>query len=245
MNVVKKTGLLMMVVLFMSACKKPTENITLVIDTDILKYTALIHVTDGSNGGPAPSDASISVTGDAAGHVYELSGKKAIKLSAGVVTIGLSPNVAPATGAPIRVNLAVSASGYQTAVREVVFEADKKQQLLEIPLSKTGSTAPPVVLPPPTVYENTVSLNFTGTCPNRQDLKIRPSVYVFFRENGSVNGFQYLGYMEKGNINTRLLLLGKTYDFQIAFGGEAYVVTQKIEQLSYNLSLDMPAACDF
>ncbi|HMI03713.1 MAG TPA: hypothetical protein VK541_14615 [Pedobacter sp.] len=245
MNVLKKTGLLIMVVLLVSACKKPTENITLVVDTDILKYTALVYVTDGSNGGPAPSDASISLSGDAAQDIYELSGKKAIALSAGVVTIGLNPNVAPADGDPIHVTLEISASGYKKEARDVVFEVEKKQQIIQIPLSKIGSSAPPVVLPPPTVYDNTVSLNFTGTCPDRNDLKIRPSVYVFFRVNGSANGFQYLGYMEKGNIRTNLLLLGKTYDFQIAFGGEAYLVTQEIGQLNYDLSLDMPAACNF
>jgi hypothetical protein len=245
MDVVKRTGLLVMLVLLLSACKKPTENIALVVDTDILKYTALVYVTDGSNGGLAPSDAIISVTGDAAQHIYELSGKKALTLSAGLVTIGLDPNVIPAEGVPIRVTVEISAAGYKKEVRELTFEAGKKQQMLQIPLSKAGSTTPPVVLPPPAVYDNTVSLNFTGTCRDRKDLVIRPSVYVFFRENGSVNGFQYLGYMEKGNISTNLLLLGKTYDFQIVFGGEAYVVTQQIEQLSYHLSLDMPAACDF
>lgn len=245
MNAVKKTGLLFVMVLLLSACKKPTEHISLVIDTDILKYTALVYVTNGSDGGPAPSGAGISVTGDSAQYIYELSGKKAITLTAGIVAVGLDPALEPAEGKPIHFTVEISAPGYQKEVRDLVFEIGKKQQMLQIPLSKTGATTPPVILPPPPVYENTTSLNFTGTCPNRKDLEIRPSVYVFFRENGSGSGFQYLGYMEKGHISTNLLLLGKTYDFQITFGGEAYLVTQKIEGLSYDLSLDMPAACNF
>jgi hypothetical protein len=244
MKTTKKMAATALVMLLTLACKKPTENIKLVVDTDILKYTALIYVTDGSNGGPAPADATITLIGGAADDIYELSGKKDIKLSAGIVTIGLDPNIVPIAGNPLRVNVQISAAGYQTEVKEVVFAAEQRQQTISIALRKAGSTAPPVVLPPPPVYDNTVSLTFTGRCPNRGDLEVRPSVYVFFRETGSGTAFQYLGYMNKGNINSKLILLGKTYDFQIVFGGEAYQVSQKIEQLSYDLSLDMGAACN-
>lgn len=245
MGIIKKTILLAAITLILSACKNPTENIKLVIDTDILKYTALIYVTDGTNGGPAPADAAIQITGNNVGDIYDLSGKKNIKLAAGAVTIGLRPNLIPEESNPIKINVEISAAGYRKELKEVIFNTDQKQQTVQISLSKNGSTSPPVVLPPPVTHNDAVNLNFTGRCPNRSDLEIRPSVYVFFRESGSTSGFQYLGYMEKGNISTRYLLIGKTYDFQIVFDGEAYQVSQKIEQLNYNLSIDMTAACNF
>lgn len=243
MDTLRKTRWLL-VMLTLAACKKPTENIKIVIDTDVIKYTALINVTDGQNGSPAPAATTIAITGTAANDIFELSGKKDIKLSSGIVTIGLRPTVAPTTNQPITVTAEINAPGYNRETRQVTFRAESKQQVINIQLTKTGSTAPPVVTPPPPVFNN-VSLTFTGRCPNRTDLEIRPSVYVYFKKSDSNAAFQYLGYMDKGNISTNLLEQGGTYDFQIVYGAETYKVSQKIDQTSYNLTLDMPAACNF
>jgi len=244
MNRRLKPGLLIVIMLLLQTCKKPTENIKLIIDTDILKYTALIYVTDGTDGGPAPSDVAIKITGTSSEDIYELSGKKDIMLSAGTVTIGLAPDIVPTEDSPVKANVEISAAGYRKEIREIVFTGVQKQQTIHIPISKTGSTVPPVIAPPPTVYDQIISLNFTGRCPARQDLEIRPSVYLFFREHNIGGSFQYLGYLDKGRISTKYLLMGKTYDFQVVFGGEAYQVSQQIEQLSYELTMDMPAACN-
>ncbi len=226
------------------ACKNPTENIKVVVDTDIIKYTALINVTDAQTGNAAPASAKLTAVGENAQHIYELSGKKEIKLVQGMVTIGLHPNVVPSAQNPIRATVEVTASGYTTQRSEIVFTADKKQQMVSIGISRVGNTQPPIVVPPPPVYQD-VSLNFTGRCPNRSDVEIRPSVYLSFRKSGSNAPFQYLGYMDKGNISTNLLALNESYDFQIVYGGESYQVSQKIEQSSYQLTIDMTAACNF
>jgi len=233
-----------LIMCMLSACKKPTENIKIVIDTDVIKYTAMINVTDGQNGNPAPANSTITISGNAASNIYELSGKKNIQLSAGMVTIGLHPSVVPAADQPISIIAEINAPGYNKESRQITFTAEKKQQVVNIQLTRTGSTAPPVVTPPPPVY-NQVSLTFTGRCPNRKDVEIRPSVYVYFRAAGSNAAFQYLGYMDKGNISTNLLAQNASYDFQIVFGGETYRVNQKIDQTAYNLTIDMPAACNF
>jgi len=239
-----KLSVLALVLLMLSACKKPTENIQIVIDTDVIKYTAMINVTDGTNGNAAPSNAEITISGASAADIYELSGKKDIHLNAGMVTIGLHPNVVPKASEPIKITVEITASGYNKATKEVVFTADQKQQVVNISLIRIGSTTPPVVTPPPPVY-NTTSLTFTGRCPSRPDIQVRPSVYVYFRKAGTSASFQYLDYMDKGNISTKLLALNETYEFQIVYGGETYKVSQKIEQTSYNLTIDMPAACKF
>lgn len=242
MSTVKIIGFTL-VMLALSACKKPTENIKLIIDTDIIKNTAMINVTDAQTGNPAPNNATIAISGEQAGDIYELSGKKNITLNAGMVTIGLHPNVIPTADKPITINVEISAPGYNKAIKQVTFTASQKQQVVNIGITKTGTTTPPIVIPPPPIYNNT-SLTFVGRCPNRTDLEIRPSVYVYFKKTGSTGAFQYLGYMEKGNITTNLLALNETYDFQIVFGGETYKTSQKIEQTSYNLTIDMPAACN-
>lgn len=233
-----------LLVLCLLACKKPTENVKIVVDTDIIKYTAMINVTDAATGNPAPANASINISGAEAANIYEVSGKKDIHLTGGMVAIGLHPNLVPQTGKPIVITVAISAPGYNTATKQVNFAAETKQQVVNIPISQTGSTSPPVVVPPPPVYQD-VSLVFTGRCPSKPDIQIRPSVYVYFKKTGSTTAYQYLGYMDKGNITTKLLALNETYDFQIAYGGKNYNVSQKIEQTSYNLTIDMADACNF
>lgn len=238
-----KSGVLMLI-MSLIACSKPTEDIKIVVDTDIIKYTALIQVTDAQTGNPAPANASIAIVGENAADIYEISGKKEIKLVQGMVTIGLHPNTAPSSQNPITTTVEIAASGYATQRKNVTFTSSVRQQTVPIGISRVGNTAPPIVIPPPPVYQN-VSLNFTGSCPNKPDVEIRPSVYVSFKKAGTSESFRYLGYMDKGNITTNLLAIGETYHFQIVYGGESYTVSQKIDQTNYNLSIDMAAACNF
>ncbi|MGV3546496.1 MAG: hypothetical protein ACO1N4_05490 [Pedobacter sp.] len=238
-----KAGLCIMI-LGLVACSKPTENIKIVVDTDIIKYTAMVQVTDAQTGNAAPANATISVIGENASNIYEISGKKDIKLVQGMVTIGLHPNVVPTPASPITATVEIAAPGYTTQRKNISFTAEQRQQIVPIGISRVGNTAPPIVVPPPPVYQD-VTLNFTGTCPNKPDIEVRPSVYVSFKKSGSAEAYRYLGYMDKGNISTKLLALGETYDFQIVYGGQSYTVTQKIEQSSYNLTLNMAEACNF
>ncbi|SOD18250.1 hypothetical protein [Pedobacter xixiisoli] len=231
-------------ILGLISCGKPTEDIKIVVDTDIIKYTALIQVTDAQTGNPAPANASIAVVGENAANIYEISGKKDIKLVQGMVTIGLHPNITPTSQNPITTTVEITASGYTAQRKNITFTSAVRQQTVPIGISRVGNTAPPIVIPPPPVYQD-VSLNFTGRCPNRPDVEIRPSVYVSFRKAGTNESFKYLGYMDKGNITTNLLAVGETYNFQIVYGGESYTVSQKIDQTSYNLTIDMTAACNF
>jgi hypothetical protein len=236
-----KNWVLALLMLTVFACKNPTDDIKIVVDTNIIKYTAMVNVTDGQTGNQV-GNATIAISGAAAPQIYELSGKKNFQLTAGMVTIGLHPNLVPSP--PVSITVEITAPGYNKDTREVVFTMSQAQQVVNIMLTKTGTVTPPVVTPPPPTY-NSVALNFTGRCPNRPDVEIRPSVYVYFRKSGSTVAFQYLGYMDKGNIETKLLAQNETYEFQIVFGGETYRIIQKVEQTSYRLTVDMPAACNF
>ncbi|RZK64382.1 MAG: hypothetical protein EOO92_27585, partial [Pedobacter sp.] len=163
---------LWMLILGLIACGKPTEDIKIVVDTDIIKYTALIQVTDAQTGNPAPANASITVVGENAANIYEISGKKDIKLVQGMVTIGLHPNIVPTSQNPLNATVEITASGYTTQQKNIIFTPAVKQQTVPIGISRVGNTAPPIVIPPPPVYQD-VSLNFTGRCPNRPDVEIR------------------------------------------------------------------------
>ncbi len=235
--------LLFVLLIAITACKKPTDNLKVVVDTDIIKYTALIQVTDAANGISVPANATLTVSGANANDIYEISGKKQFKLTNGIITIGPDPDAAPTADKTASCNIQISAPGYNTTTKSVTFTADQKQQIINVALVKTGVvvTAPPVSKPQP-VYES-VSLNFTGTCASRKDVEIRPSMYLFYRETGTNAAYQYLGYMEKGSITVTTLQKGKTYDFQLIYGGKSYTQTQLIDETNYDVKVDMGDAC--
>jgi|GEM_PF-3253147 len=243
MKISIKYSWIIILLLSVFACKKPTENIKLIVDTDILKYTAFIRVTDAATGN-VPANAQITISGNAANNVYELSGKKNFNLVQGVVTIGLGPALTPTLANPVNCTVTITANGYVTTTKTITFTTDKSQQVINIQIAKTGSTTPPIIIPEPIVYPTPVALTFIGTCTNRRDFEIRPSVYILFRETGSGLPYQYLGYMDKGEITTTALGQGKTYDFQTTFNGEDHAVTQKIVNASYSLTLNMGNACN-
>jgi hypothetical protein len=231
-------------VLLAFACKKPTENLKIVVNTDVIKYTALIHVTDAANPGVPPKNAAITIAGSDAGDIYEISGKKQLKLTDGIISIGPGPSAIPTANEPDSCIVKITAPGYIPVLRPVIFTADKKQQVINISMVKTGTkdTDTPGSNPPP-VYDP-VALSFTGTCTSRTDFEIKPSVYVFYRQTSSGAAYQYLGYIEKGNMTVTALEKGKTYDFQLTYGAQNYMVSQKIEEPSYELTIDMGTVCN-
>lgn len=239
-----KLSFLASILLLISSCTiDPIKDIKLVVDTDILKYTAMLSVADNQN--YQPVNATVEFTGANADKVYELSGKREIKLVNGMIGVGLHPSVLPTSGNSITVAAKIRYNGYQEENVNVVFTlSDKNKAPQEIFIAKNSvSKGNPAPLPPLDVYKN-VSLNFKGVCVSRKDLEIRPSVYVYFKES-TASIYRYLGYMEKGNIKTNYCAVGKTYDFQIVFAGESHVIKQKIDADEYNLTIEITEGCDF
>lgn len=241
-----KRALLALVMIVPLACTKPTENIKLVVDTNIIKYTALVNVTD-ANTGAIPSGATIKIGGDAAADIYEVSGSKNIALVNGVVAVGLTPAVAPTAAKPINFTITISAPGYNTVSAPVTFTEGDMQEVVSVSLSKTSTSTASTVkgTRPATSSSNpSVTLNFTGTCTNRSDVLVKPSLYIFYRVTGSGAAYQYLGYMTSGVINTTALAQGKSYDFQITYDGQNYTTTKLIQQTSYAVSINLGTACN-
>lgn len=84
-----------------------------------------------------------------------------------------------------------------------------------------------------------ITLEFTGYCPLNQNLAIRPSMYVSFRESGT-SSYQYLGYMNKGTLTTKALTPGKSYDFKSSYNGETIKVSRRIEQSTVSEKVQLP-----
>ena len=243
MTTIKKMAFALLLLLPL-ACKKPTENLKIVVDTNIIKYTALIRITDAANPSVTPANAAITISGPAANDVYEVSGKKNLTVVNGIITIGLGPSVTPEANSPISCTAQISAPGYVTQTQTITFTSGQMQQVLNMGLAKPGSTAPVATPPPPPTTNPAVTLDFTGTCANKKDLQIKPSLYVFYKVNGTNAAYQYLGYISSGKITTQALASGTIYDFQITYGGQAYTATQRIQQANYAINIDMGTACN-
>lgn len=236
MNYLKKA--LFLLLLCPLACKKPTEDLKIVVDNNIIKYTALIHVTDALNPSASLKTGTLNITGDNAGDLYEISGKKQFNIVNGVITIGPGPNATPKDTTETY-NIQINVPGYNSTSKKISFTNGQMQQVVNVSVTKVGSNS--TVTPPakPLRVNDPVILNFTGTCAKRTDLVIRPSMYVFFRESDSGAAFQLLGYMDKGVMTTTALETGKKYDFQVTYDGQVYGTSQLVAGTNENLTLAM------
>jgi len=242
-----------------TACKNPVEDVKIVVDMNIMKYSVLVHISDET--GAVPQNISLTVGGNACNDIYEISGKKNFTVKDGVITLGLNPSVTPTTGKDVSFNISISATGYKSTVQSISFTSGTMQQVVNIimekPVSATAPVTTPVTTPVATPVTTpttspattpttttvassiTVSLDFTGYCANRTNLQIRPSLYVFYREKGMGTAYKYLGYIKDGGIKTDKLSMGKTYEFQITYAGENYTISQLINQTSYTETFNM------
>ncbi|MEO3404466.1 hypothetical protein AAFN85_11235 [Mucilaginibacter sp. CAU 1740] len=236
MNYLKKA--LFLLLLCPLACKKPTEDLKIVVDNNIIKYTALIHVTDALNPSAALKNGTLTITGDNAGDLYEISGKKQFNIVNGVITIGPGPNAMPKDTSETY-DVQVNVPGYNSLSKKITFTNGQMQQVVNVALTKVGNNSTGTQPGKPLPVNDQVTLNFTGTCAKRSDLVIRLSMYVFYRESDSGAAFQYLGYMDKGVITTTALETGKKYDFQVTYDGKAYNTSQLLAGTNESLSIAM------
>lgn len=236
--------------LFFFGCTKPTNNIKIVVDANVIKYSAMINVTDAANSNVVPANLSIKVTGQDADAIYEISGKKNYAFSGGIISLGPSPSRVPTAGNPVKFTVTISAPGYASITHDIQINADETQQVVSVSLAKTstGNTGNVTVTSTPpdtkTAQTSAVALSFTGTCANKSDFEFKPSNYIFYREHTPAAAYQYLGYMDKGVITVQLELR-KTYDFKFVYNGQTYVVTQEITQTNYAETVNLGnSLCD-
>jgi hypothetical protein len=90
-----------------------------------------------------------------------------------------------------------------------------------------------------------VNIDFYGVCPNRPNLQVRPSFWMFFKKTADPY-YQLLGYVNNGRITTPFLEVGQTYDFGAWYGGVFVSVTRTITTANYVESVQLSQGiCDF
>jgi hypothetical protein len=243
MRIIKKALWLGLMGMLCFGCIKPTQDIKIVVNTNVIKYSALIHVTDADNPGFAPPDLTLTLSGQNAADIYEIAGNKNFAIVDGIIAIGPGPALVPTAANPVRVNLNLVAPGYDVLVKSIQFVPGQLQQVIEIVMTRVDSS--PVMATPMAVVNATkvaVTLNFVALCANKSNFELLPSIYLFYRETGSNAGYAYLGYMDKGQI-TANLVMGKTYDFKFTYAGVSYVVKQRIDETAYTETITLGDVC--
>lgn len=231
-------------IFFLLGCTKPTKDIKVVINGSIIKYSAMIKVSDAASSTTIPPGLTIKVSGQDSSAIYEISGSKDLSFSSGIISLGPTPTRVPTANDPVKFTVTISATGYKTVTQNIQINAGETQQAVSIGMAKnatkgsgtvTVSTAPPATQ---TAQTTAVTLDFTGTCSNKPDFEFKPSNYIFYKVDGSTDAYQYLGYMDNGIITSQLQL-GITYDFEFVYAGQTYTVVQDVNDVSYSETVDL------
>lgn len=119
----------------LSSCKKsPIDNVRIVIDPDIIKYSMLLDISDAADNKIKPADVSVSFSGQDAEYIYEAAGKKKFKVQQGLLNIGLGPERILTSGNPAKFTVTISANGYLPVSRDLEMTADRKLQIATVKL---------------------------------------------------------------------------------------------------------------
>ncbi|EOR95623.1 hypothetical protein ADIARSV_1229 [Arcticibacter svalbardensis MN12-7] len=90
-----------------TACKNPTDDITIIITPNVFNYTTAIKVDDAA-GNALPDGLLVEISGPDADAVYSLSGTKTFIVEKGYIYTGIDPHKDPTPGTPLEFNVKVS-----------------------------------------------------------------------------------------------------------------------------------------
>ncbi len=106
----KKRAYLCILVLIgvFSACKNPTDDITIEVYPKVFNYRTSIRVKDINGGGVLPGPLTVTIDGPDAGAVYSLDGTKNYSADAqGYIYLGINPRMEPTAAHPLEFNVKV------------------------------------------------------------------------------------------------------------------------------------------
>jgi hypothetical protein len=116
-------------------CKKITENVGFTVNGDVIKYGVTVQFWDpkSPNGGLAPQNIFVKISGKDASKVYEFGGTKTFTISStGLLSLGLDPFVKPTVNAPICFTVEVYASDYASMKIPVSIDGTSSQKLINV-----------------------------------------------------------------------------------------------------------------
>jgi hypothetical protein len=140
-------------------CTKPTENFTISINPNVFDNVVAIKFYDAATPGTAPADVKVTITGDAAQSIYEISGYRKFTVVDGLISVGVLPKAAPTEGHPVVFVINAEAEGYLPVRVPVTMVAGQETKLITVSMVNLDNPPPGV-----TVAQKTTALS-GGTMP--------------------------------------------------------------------------------
>lgn len=117
--------------LSLTQCTKPTKDFSFSVNPKPFDNTVAFNFYDPATGN-APANITLTVTGNAAPSVYEISGTKTFKVVDGIISMGLLYTAAPTEGNPATFTVTATAPGYVTALVPVSIKVGQPMKLMNV-----------------------------------------------------------------------------------------------------------------
>ncbi|WP_118952595.1 hypothetical protein [Taibaiella helva] len=127
-------------------CTKPTEGFTISINPDVFDNVVAVKFYDAAKPGVAPANIRLTISGDKAQSVYEISGHKIFNVVDGIISLGLLPAAAPAEGQPAVFVINAEADGYLPVRVPVTILAGQASKLVTISMVNLNNPPPGVTV---------------------------------------------------------------------------------------------------
>lgn len=166
-----------LILLFVSSfllvnCNKPTKDLGLSINGNVIKYGVSLQFWDPkSPNGAMPPNIFVKITGKDASKIYEYGGTKVFNISTtGLLSLGLDPFVKPTSSAPISFTVEVFAPDYLTAKIPVKIDGSQSQQSIAVTLINLKN--PPSGV---SIKQTEISLASDGSVPTTVSFSTIPT----------------------------------------------------------------------
>ncbi|WP_295796675.1 hypothetical protein [Mucilaginibacter sp.] len=119
--------ILLFVLFAANSCKKPTENIKLVVnESDLAKAPVLLHFANANNeSNNQPGDFDVKISGrDAAMVQIDGGATSGFKASHGFLPLSLTTNAAPSPSAPVTFNVSAQIPGFAPVTQTITITKD-------------------------------------------------------------------------------------------------------------------------
>ena len=176
--------LILLIVLVPFGCRKPFDGVNAILSNSYIKYRVSGQIIDANSAAsnPYPANSTVTVTGDAVsqGLIYNesgeqiLAGNNNIQVTSNSFTIVVKPYYNISTSSPLKLNLSVSASGYQSNNRDLTITSIDSLQYLTIKLLNN------------TNLPNGVS-NVVASIPVNTNGSVKADTSIFVPNNNSTN----------------------------------------------------------
>ncbi|TDO19039.1 hypothetical protein [Pedobacter duraquae] len=153
----KLTALTVLIGFVFSGCRNPAYDINVLFDAAVIQYKATLILSDAAGGTLPTTGITATITGADAASIYDFSGTKAVPVTNGIITLGVTPKDIPTSAKTLSFNVVIAAPGYDTRTIPVSIALNQFGQIIDIPLLKTV-----VPTPASSVVSTTIPVNAAG-----------------------------------------------------------------------------------